>query len=80
MSPIPSTYCSNPLATHTVSSIGKRSAGIDGYYTNEFDAQRVAKYLRNRGHTSVSVAKYNPAAAMAGMYPLVKLVSDTSLV
>jgi hypothetical protein len=58
--PVESTYYSDPAACFTVSSIGPLTGGIDGYFTNEFDAHRVARYLKGKGHQNVSVAPYDP--------------------
>jgi hypothetical protein len=55
--PVPSTCVSDTQATHRVDSISNICAGVYGYYTNEFDAYRVAKFLRDNGHTQVRVLK-----------------------
>jgi hypothetical protein len=74
--PVESTYCSDPAAKFTVSSLGPDSGGIDGYFANEFDAQRVAAYYRKRGHRNVSVETYDPAAEVKpGMHHLVTAFS-----
>ena len=59
--PVSSTYVSDPAVTHYVESIGDDSAGIQGWYTSEFDAHRVARFLKQRGHTNVAVVPYNHA-------------------
>jgi hypothetical protein len=69
--PVESTYCSDPEAKFTVSSLGPDTGGIDGYYTNEFDAHRVATYYRARGHRNVAVEEYDPKAEVKpGMHHL----------
>jgi hypothetical protein len=69
--PVESTYCSDPAASFTVSSIGSDCAGIQGYYTSEFDAHRVAAYFREAGHSQVSVVPYNPGQRQPnGIHPL----------
>ena len=60
--PVESTYCSDPEARFTVSSLGPHSSGIDGYFTNEFDAHRVAAYYTKQGHRHVSAEGYDPTA------------------
>jgi hypothetical protein len=70
--PVESTYCSDPDAKFTVSSLGPQSGGIDGYFKNAFDAHRVAAYYRQIGHRNVSVEGYDPTAEVRpGMHDLV---------
>lgn len=70
--PVKSTYCSDPEAKFTVSSLGPDSGGIDGYFTSELDAHRVAAYYRKCGHRNVSVDIYDPTAEVKpGMHNLV---------
>lgn len=70
--PVESTYFSDPEAKYTVSSLGPQSSGIDGYFKNEFDAQRVAAYYRRKGHRHVSVEVYDPTAEVKpGIHHLV---------
>jgi len=74
--PVESTYCSDPDAKFTVSSLGPSSGGIDGYFKNEFDAHRVAAYYRKLGHRNVSVEGYDPKAEVTpGMHHLVAAFS-----
>ena len=76
--PALSTYCSDPDATHTVASITPdgRGGGIDGYYTNELDAHRVARWLRDKGHRHVKVEPYDPLAEPEpGIHPLALAVA-----
>jgi hypothetical protein len=71
--PVESTYYSDPEAKFTVSSLGADSCGIQGYFTSEFDAHRVARHYRLRGHSNVSVDPYDPKApAGPGIHPLFK--------
>lgn len=70
--PVESTYCSDPEAKFTVSSLGPQSSGIDGYFKSEFDAHRVAAYYRRQGHRHVSVEGYDPTAEVKpGLHHLV---------
>jgi hypothetical protein len=70
--PVESTYCSDPNACFTVSSIGEDSAGIQGYFVNEFDAHRVAAYYKKQGHQQVTVDPYDPTATeRTGIHELV---------
>jgi hypothetical protein len=72
-SPVPSTYCSDPDATHTVSTADPHFGyGIFGYYTCEMDAFRVRKYLLKNHCRLVRVEDYNPSAEVeGGINPLV---------
>jgi hypothetical protein len=54
-----STYCNDPLARFVVSSHGPDSFGIQGYFTSDWDAHRVAAHLKKAGHTHVSVDPYD---------------------
>lgn len=67
-----STYCSDPNACFTVESMHETCSGIWGYYTNEFDAAAVAKYLKQNNHTHVSVKAYDPKNPPTGIHPLVE--------
>lgn len=70
--PVASTYCSDPNAKFTVESLGPDSAGIQGYFTNEFDANRVANFYKEMGHVQVSIKPYDPKAKPRyGIHPLV---------
>lgn len=70
--PVESTFCSDPDAKFTVSSLGPHSGGIDGYFKNELDAHRVAAYYRGLGHRNVSVEGYDPTAKVTpGIHHLV---------
>lgn len=73
--PIPlSTYCSDPAACFVVSSVGPYSSGIDGYYTNEFDAYRAKAGLKKLAHKRIKVEPYDPGGPVkAGLHPLVRL-------
>lgn len=71
------TYCSDPAASHTVSGVQvtptMRSAGILGYYTNEFDANRAARYFRNNGGFNITVESYDPHnQTPGGIHPLIE--------
>lgn len=68
------TYCSDPDAKFTVSSASKEDGcGIQGYYTNEIHAHQMRRWCASRGHTSISVDRYDPKAPnQPGIHPLVK--------
>lgn len=63
--PVPSTCISDSKATHRVDSVSEFSSGIYGFYLNEFDAHRVAKFLRENGHTKVVVKPLNKSDGIA---------------
>lgn len=66
------TYCSDPDATHTVDVFGGPFGdGIYGYYTNEFDAHRVRRYVLNNGAQIAEVNPYDPANISPGMHPFI---------
>ena len=57
--PVDSTYISDPAVKYYVEGIGEDSAGIQGWYTSEFDAHRVARFLKANGYTNVDVVPYD---------------------
>lgn len=68
-----STYCSDPAATHIVNAMGdKIGAGIYGYYTNEFDAHRVCRYLKKNGARVATVEPYDCNDEMPSIHPLIE--------
>lgn len=68
-----STYCSDPAACFTVEGMSETSAGIFGYYCNEFAAHKVAFYIKKQGFTNVAVRPYDPKAPVTpGIHPLVE--------
>jgi hypothetical protein len=69
------TYCSDTNAKYTVSTMGgPHGSGIFGYYSNEFDAHRVKRWLLNNGATTVVVEDYDPEAPLQpGMHAFVEL-------
>lgn len=72
--PVESTCCSDPLAKFAVDSVSDISVGVYGFYHNEFDAHRVAKFLKQNGHTHVSVYPYDPTAPeTGGIHPLIEM-------
>lgn len=75
--PAESTYCGDPEARFTVSSMSDRDgSGIQGYYTNEWAAHRIAKWCKSRGHTNVKVEAYNASQGFnwpTNVHPLIQM-------
>lgn len=62
------TYARDPCATHRVSSTTCRDScdpiGSVYYYTNEFDAHRCAKWLKDHAYWNVHVERHDPSEPM----------------
>jgi hypothetical protein len=67
------TYYSDPAATHAVEVLGGGfGSGVYGYYTNEFDAHRVRRFLKGQGAEIARVVDYDPADDTPSIHPLVE--------
>lgn len=67
-SPPFSTYARDPCASHLVRSTTSRDSsaptGSVYYYTNEFDAYRCAKWLKDHAYWNVRVEDHDPTEMM----------------
>lgn len=71
-----STFCTDPRATHTVDTADPDFGyGIYGYYTNEFDAHRVKRWLKQQNCAVAVVVAYDPKAEVTpGIHPFIRLI------
>jgi len=72
--PVQGTYCSNPEATHTVTTGDPRFGyGIFGYYTSEWNAVSARRWLLKHKCQNVSFEAYDPKAPVVpGIHPMIQ--------
>lgn len=71
--PFGSTYYSDPAATHIVESKGEFCGnGIYGYYTSEFAAHAVKRWIRRQGgYARVSTYNKDEPVFEGGVHPFI---------